>query len=81
MIPITGPQSLNTVEPRRISAAMTPSVASAVKCGPTVPVSDASGNRRGTTEARVMDSIISTVPPRVGVTIRRRTNSHLEMAI
>ena len=28
-----------------------------------------------------MDSIISTVPPTVGVTIRRRTNSHLEMAI
>ena len=28
-----------------------------------------------------MDSIISTVPPTVGVMIRRSTNSHLEMTI
>ena len=62
-----------------MSAAMTPSVASAVRWASTDPVSDASGSRRGTTEASVMDSIISTVPPRVGVMMRRRTNSHLEM--
>ena len=64
-----------------MSAAMTPSVARAVRLAPAVPVADASGSRRGTTEARVMDSIISTVPPTVGVTMRRRANSHLEMRI
>ena len=36
-------------------------------------------NRPKITEARVMESIIITVPPTVGVTILRRMNSHLEM--
>ena len=35
--------------------------------------------RRGTTEARVIESIIITVPPSTGVTSRLRRNSHLEI--
>ena len=64
-----------------MSADTTPSVARAARCAPRASLSEASGNSRGTTEARVMDSIISTVPPTTGVTMRRKTNSHLEMTI
>ena len=56
-------------------------VASAVRCAPTGSTEDTSSNRRGTTEASVIESIIITVPPRVGVTSRLRINSHLEIII
>ena len=56
---------------------MTPKVASAVKGAPTGSANDTFSNRRGTTEARVMERIIITVPPTVGVTSRLRMNSHL----
>ena len=58
-----------------------PSVASAATCAPRASLSEASGSSRGTTEASVIDRIMSTVPPTTGVTMRRRMNSHLEMAI
>ena len=40
----------------------------------------ASSSRANTTEARVMERIIITVPPTMGVTMRRRINSQREMA-
>ena len=56
------------------------SVARAVSGAATGSASDASSRRPKTTDARVMDRIIITVPPTVGVTIRLRMNSHLEIA-
>ena len=58
----------------------TPRAVSATRCAPNEFSSDASGSRRGTTDASVIDRIISTVPPTTGVTIRRRTKSHLAIA-
>ena len=79
-MPIIGPQSRTVAEPRRMSADITPSVVSAARCAPSASSWVASGNRRGTTDARVMESIISTVPPTTGVTTRRMTKSHLVIA-
>ena len=50
-------------------------------CAPNASLSGACGSRRGTTEARVMDSIISTVPPTTGVTMPLSINSHLDITI
>ena len=78
-MPITGPQRRSAAEPRSISAATMVRVASAVKSDGPASVSVASSSRPKTTEARVMESIIITVPPKVGVTTLLRMNSHLEM--
>ena len=78
-MPITGPQRRSSADPRRASATTMPRVASAVKGAATGSAAAAWSNRPKITEARVMESIIITVPPTVGVTILRRMNSHLEM--
>ena len=76
-MPATGPHSLNTLDPRKESAATTRSVTNAVEVASLGFASDAVSSRSNTTEARVMDSIIITVPPTMGVTIRRSMKSHL----
>ena len=55
-------------------------VASAVSGAATGSASDASSRSPKTTDARVMERIIITVPTTVGVTIRRTMTSHYEMA-
>ena len=55
------------------------SVAKAVSGAATGSVSVASSSRPKTTDARVMERIIITVPPTVGVTIRRRMTSQRAM--
>ena len=55
------------------------SVVSAVKGAAVGSSSDASSKRPNTTEARVIERIIITVPPTVGVTMRRKMNSHREI--
>ena len=62
-----------------MSAATITMVARAVRGAASGSTLDASSSRLKTTEARVMESIIIIVPPTVGVTIRLRMNSHLEM--
>ena len=62
-----------------MSAATITMVARAVRGASSGSIFDASSRRLKTTEARVMESIIIIVPPTVGVTIRLRMNSHLEM--
>ena len=57
------------------------SVANAVRGAALGSISDASSSRPNTTEASVMERIIITVPPTIGVTILLRMNSHLEMTI
>ena len=80
-IPMTGAQSRTMAEPRSNSTATTTSVTNAVTGAATGSTSAASSKSPKTTEDRVIDSIIITVPPTVGVTTRRRMKSHLEMAI
>ena len=78
-MPTTGAHSRSAGEARRMRAATTTRVASAVNGAATGSAFAASFNRAKTTDARVMDRIIITVPPTVGVTILLRMNSHLEM--
>ena len=79
-IPTTGPHSRSTADPRKMRAATTTRVISAT-AGPFSGSSlVVSSSRWNTTEARVIDRIIITVPPTVGVITFRRMNSHLEIA-
>ena len=78
-MPIIGVQKRSAAEPRSVRATTTTRVASAVKCAATGSASVALSSRPKMTEARVMESIIITAPPTIGVTIRLRMNSHLEM--
>ena len=78
-MPIIGAHRRQTGEPRRVSAPTTMRVTSAVNGAATGSDSAASSSRPKTADARVMERIIITVPLIVGVTIRRRKNSHLEI--
>ena len=80
-IPINGPQRRNVADPRSMSAATITVVASAVRGASSGFTFDASSSRLKTTEARVIERIIIIVPPTIGVTMRLRRNSHLEMTI
>ena len=80
-IPASGPQNRRRAEPRSISAAATTIVASAVSEASSGSALVASSSRSNTTEASVMDRIIITVPPTVGVTNRLRMNSHRDITI
>ena len=79
IIPITGPHRRNKGAPRRARAATTTRVTRAVNGAFVGSSCDASSSRANTTEANVIDNIIITMPPTVGVTIRLSMNSHLEM--
>ena len=78
-MPIIGAQRRSTGVPRSMSAPTTTRVARAVSGAAVGSSWDVSSNRWKTTEASVMERIIITMPPRVGVTIRLRMKSHLEM--
>ena len=78
-MPIIGAHRRQTGDPRRVSAPTTMRVTSAVNGAATGSASAASSSRPKTTDARVMERIIITVPLIVGVMIRRRMNSHLEI--
>ena len=78
-IPIIGAHRRQTGDPRRVSAATTMSVTNAVSGAATGSTSAASSSKPNTTDARVMERIIITVPPMVGVTMRRKMNSHREI--
>ena len=78
-MPIIGAHRRQTGDPRRVSAPTTMRVTSAVNGAATGSASAASSSRPKTADARVMERIIITVPLIVGVTIRRRKNSHLEI--
>ena len=78
-MPIIGAHRRQTGEPRRVSAPTTMRVTTAVNGTATGSASAASSSRPKTADARVMERIIITVPLIVGVTIRRRKNSHLEI--
>ena len=80
-MPINGAQRRTIAEPRRASTATTTRVDSVVKGAAFGSTSDASFSKSKATETRVMESIIITAPPTVGVTIRLRMKSHLEMTI
>ena len=78
-MPIIGAHRRSIGVPRKVSTATTISVASAVTGAATGSASDASSSRPKTTDASVIESIIITVPPTVGVTSRLSRNSHLEI--
>ena len=77
-IAIRGAHRRSNSEPRRARAATMIKVTSAVKGAAVGSTFDDLSSRSKTTEARVIDRIIITVPPTVGVTILLRMNSHLE---
>ena len=79
-MPISGPHSLNTGERRNASAATMTRVTNAVNEPPTGSAAVASSNNLNTTDAKVIDRIIITVPPTIGVTIRLSKNNHFETA-
>ena len=79
-MPISGPHNLNMGERRNASAATMTSVTNAVNEPPTGSAAVASSNNLKTTDAKVMDRIIITVPPTIGVTIRLSKNNHFETA-
>ena len=79
-MPITGAHRRRTGDPRSTNPATTTSVASAVSGAAVGSAAEASFSRPNTTDARVTERIINTVPPTTGVTMRRRSESHLEMA-
>lgn len=58
---------------------MTINVTNAVSVADLGSTIEALSSRSKTTDARVMDRIIITVPPTIGVTTRRRMKSHLDM--
>ena len=79
-IPMGGPHSLNSAEPRRASAATITKVTKAVNIPPTGSSAVVSSNSLNTTDAKVTDRIIMIVPLTMGVTTRRKKNSHRETA-
>ena len=80
-IPTTGAHSRTIAEDLRARAATTVRVIRAVRGAATGSCWDASSSRPKTTDASVIERIIITVPPTIGVTMRLRMNSHLDMMI
>ena len=78
-IAIRGAHRRSNSDPRSARAATMINVTSAVKGAAVGSTCDDLSSRSKTTEAKVMERIIITVPPTVGVTILLRMNSHLEM--
>ena len=80
IIPISGPHNLKRADLRKVSAATMPRVTNAVKDPPTGSSAVASSSNLNTTDAKVMDNIIITVPPTIGVTMRLSKKSHFDTA-
>ena len=80
-MPMTGAHRRRAAEKRSVRPATMTSVARAVSGAATGWAAAASSSRPKTTEASVTESIIITVPPTVGVTMRRRMNSQRETMI
>ena len=77
-VPTTGPHNRSIAAPRSVSAATTKRVTRAVS-GAAMGFSwEASSSSWKTTDASVIESMVTMMPPTVGVTTRRSMNNHLE---
>ena len=78
-MPITGPHMRRRAERRRLRPATTARVIRAVRGAANGSSRADPSSKAKTTEARVTDRIMITMPLTVGVTIRRRMTTHLDM--